>query len=153
MAPKTLSWERASFLLNAPDPDLYLTADGRAPYDGMRRDSAREAEKERALKSAKDGRFVPPRRSPTTLRRGGEGAVRERAEVQARRRYESRIAQLESTVKDADTARAIAERIKQRIDSQHSEIRKLLSSTSGGNNDAFRTRLLRDLHQLQPAPD
>ncbi|KZV91550.1 hypothetical protein EXIGLDRAFT_648141 [Exidia glandulosa HHB12029] len=35
--PETLSWECASFLLNAPDPNLCLTSDERKTYEGMRR--------------------------------------------------------------------------------------------------------------------
>jgi len=161
-------------------------------------DSAREAEKERALNRSKDKQIRQAEEKTNQLRAEieKERRMREGAETQGRRteadtkvlvaqakdlsqqlanavrakqsleaelasiatdgdhqnamnkmrrQYDARIAQLESMVEDADMARTIAERIKQRVDSQHSEIRKLLLSTGGSNPDPFRTRLLREL--------
>jgi len=61
-----------------------------------------------------------------------------------RRQYETRITQLEAQVEDAEFARTTAERIKQRIDKQHAEMRRLIAS-GGPKDDAFRSRLLREL--------
>lgn len=61
-----------------------------------------------------------------------------------RRQYEERIHQLQTQLEDSDTARSIGERIKQRVDRQLMEIRRLVA-TSGPKDDAFRTRLLNAL--------
>ncbi|KIJ56408.1 hypothetical protein M422DRAFT_150276 [Sphaerobolus stellatus SS14] len=61
-----------------------------------------------------------------------------------RRQYETRIAQLETQVEEAELGRTTAERIKQRIDQQHAEIRRLITS-SGSKDDTFRSRLLKEL--------
>jgi len=61
-----------------------------------------------------------------------------------RRQYETRIAQLEAQVEEAEIGRTTAERIKQRIDQQHAEIRRLISA-SGSKDDTFRSRLLKEL--------
>ena len=66
-----------------------------------------------------------------------------------RRQYEARISQLESKVEDAEVARTTAERIKQRIDHQHAELRRLISSS--GPRDDFRERLLKELQQADEA--
>lgn len=64
-----------------------------------------------------------------------------------RRQYETRITQLESQVEEAEFAKTTAERIKQRIDQQHAEMRRLIAS-SGPKDDAFRSRLLNELQSL-----
>lgn len=66
-----------------------------------------------------------------------------------RRDYESRITQLEVQVEDADIAKTTAERIKQKIDQQHAEIRRLI--TSSGPRDNFRERLLKELQNVDDA--
>ncbi|KZS87343.1 hypothetical protein SISNIDRAFT_303444 [Sistotremastrum niveocremeum HHB9708] len=66
------------------------------------------------------------------------------ATANMRLQYEARIADLENHLRDAHSAELIAERVKQRIDQQHRDLRRLLS-TSGTKDDALRTRLLREL--------
>jgi len=66
-----------------------------------------------------------------------------------RRQYEARISQLESKVEDAEIARTTAGRIKQSIQQQHAELRRLITS-SGPRND-FRERLLKELQQADEA--
>ncbi|KAG8752547.1 hypothetical protein FRC12_011901 [Ceratobasidium sp. 428] len=61
-----------------------------------------------------------------------------------RRQYEARIHQLQTQIEDSDTARSIGERIKQRVERQLMEIRRLVA-TSAPKDDAFRTRLLNAL--------
>ncbi|KAG8951087.1 hypothetical protein FRC04_006746 [Tulasnella sp. 424] len=64
-----------------------------------------------------------------------------------RQQYETKIAALEAEAKDAADLRATAERIKQHIERQHVELRRLISS-SGPKDDAFRARLLKELEQV-----
>jgi myosin heavy chain 9/10/11/14 len=64
--------------------------------------------------------------------------------ARVQRQYESRISQLENELHDAHLASATAARIKERIDAQHAEIRRLIMN-DGPKDDAFRTRLLREL--------
>ncbi|KAK7689538.1 hypothetical protein QCA50_007330 [Cerrena zonata] len=59
------------------------------------------------------------------------------------RQYESRISQLESDLEDALMAQDTAAKIKEHVNRQHQEIRRLIMS--GPKDDAFRTRLLREL--------
>lgn len=66
-----------------------------------------------------------------------------------RRQYEARISQLESKVEDTEIARTTAERIKQKIDQQHAELRRLIASS--GLRDDFRERLLKELQQADDA--
>lgn len=66
-----------------------------------------------------------------------------------RRQYEARISQLESKVADTEIARTTAERIKQKIDQQHAELRRLIASS--GPRDDFRDRLLKGLQQADDA--
>ena len=66
-----------------------------------------------------------------------------------RRQYEARISQLEAKVADAEVVRTTAERIKQRIDQQHAELRRLISSS--GPRDDFRERILKELQQADDA--
>lgn len=64
-----------------------------------------------------------------------------------RQQYEARIAALETEAKDAANLRATAERIKQQIERQHAELRRLISS-SGPRDDTFKARLLKELEQV-----
>ena len=66
-----------------------------------------------------------------------------------RRQYEARISQLESKVEGAEVAHMTAERIKQKVDQQHAELRRLISSS--GPRDDFRERLLKELQQADDA--
>lgn len=66
-----------------------------------------------------------------------------------RRQYEARISQLESKVEDAEIAQTTAERIKQKVDQQHAELRRLISSS--GLRDDFRERLLKEIQQADDA--
>ncbi|TDL22507.1 nonmuscle myosin heavy chain b [Rickenella mellea] len=65
-----------------------------------------------------------------------------------RREYETRIARLESELEDSESSKMTAERIKERIDRQHAEIRRLITS-SGPHDDALRTRLLQELQSVE----
>ena len=60
------------------------------------------------------------------------------------RQYESRITQLEGKLEEAETAKTTVARVKEHVDRQHAEIRRLIMS-SGPNDDTFRNRLLREL--------
>jgi myosin protein heavy chain len=60
------------------------------------------------------------------------------------RQYESRIAQLEGQLDEAHGSQVAAIRIKEQIDRHHAELRNLIES-SGSTDDAFRSRLLREL--------
>ncbi|EMD32423.1 hypothetical protein CERSUDRAFT_118769 [Gelatoporia subvermispora B] len=60
------------------------------------------------------------------------------------RQYESRISQLESQLEEAGLANHTASRIKEHVDRQHAEIRRLIMS-SGPKDDSFRSRLLKEL--------
>lgn len=65
--------------------------------------------------------------------------------AKVQRQYESRIAQLESQLQDAEMANSTAARIKEHIDRQHAEIRRLIMSDAAPRDDSFRSRLLREL--------
>ena len=60
------------------------------------------------------------------------------------RQYEAKISQLESQLEDAEWSRTTAARIKEQIDRQHAEIRRLIM-TNGPKDESFRTRLLKEL--------
>lgn len=60
------------------------------------------------------------------------------------RQYESRIAQLESQLEDAEIAKTTALRIKEHVDRQHAEIRRLIMN-NGPKDESFRSRLLKEL--------
>ncbi len=64
--------------------------------------------------------------------------------AKVQRQYESRISQLEAQLEESDFAKSAAARIKEHVDRQHAEIRRLIMS-SGPKDDSFRTRLLREL--------
>lgn len=59
------------------------------------------------------------------------------------RQYESKISQLEQKLEDAEMSHTTALRIKEHVDRQHQEIRRLI--LSGPKDEAFRSRLLREL--------
>ncbi|CAE6451317.1 unnamed protein product [Rhizoctonia solani] len=61
-----------------------------------------------------------------------------------RRQYEDRIHKLQTQLDDTDTARSIGDRIKQKVERQLMEIRRLVA-TSGPKDDVFRSRLLNAL--------
>ena len=63
--------------------------------------------------------------------------------AKVQRQYESRISQLEQQLEDAQLSGSTALRIKEHVDRQHQEIRRLIMS--GPKDEAFRTRLLREL--------
>ena len=65
-------------------------------------------------------------------------------DAKMQQQYESRITQLEGQLDDVETAKTTAARIKEHVDRQHAEIRRLMMS-SGPNDDAFRDRPLREL--------
>jgi myosin heavy chain 9/10/11/14 len=69
-----------------------------------------------------------------------------RALKKLRRDYEAKISQLEIQVEEADTARTTMEKIRQKIEQQHAEIRRLI--TTSGARDSFRERLLKELQTL-----
>ena len=60
------------------------------------------------------------------------------------RQYEAKISQLESQLEDAEWSKTTATRIRDQIDRQHAEIRRLIM-TSGPKDESFRTRLLKEL--------
>ncbi|KAI0954365.1 hypothetical protein AcV7_007621 [Taiwanofungus camphoratus] len=59
------------------------------------------------------------------------------------RQYESRINQLENQLEEAEQTRSTAFRIKEHVDRQHAEIRRLIMS--GPRDESFRSRLLKEL--------
>lgn len=64
--------------------------------------------------------------------------------AKVQRQYETRIAQLEEQLDEAETARVTAARIRERVERQHAEIRQLVM-TSGPGDSSFQSRLLREL--------
>lgn len=68
--------------------------------------------------------------------------------AKVRREYESRIAQLQRDLEEADNAQMTANRVKDLVERQHAEIRKLVLQT-GPQDDAFKTRLLQELQQTE----
>jgi myosin heavy chain 9/10/11/14 len=60
------------------------------------------------------------------------------------RQYETKIAHLESQLEDGEFSKSAAARIKEYVDRQHAEIRRLIM-TSGPKDESFRTRLLKEL--------
>jgi myosin protein heavy chain len=61
-----------------------------------------------------------------------------------KRQYEMKIAQMEAKLEDAEVARSTSERIRQRVDKQHAELRRLITS-NGPRDDSFISRLLKEL--------
>lgn len=64
--------------------------------------------------------------------------------AKVQRQYEAKISQLENQLEDADYAKTTASRIKEHVDRQHAEIRRLIMS-SGPKDETFRARLLKEL--------
>jgi len=60
------------------------------------------------------------------------------------RQYEVRIAELENKLEDSSSAQVTAARIKEQVDRQHADIRRLIMDDSP-KDDQFRSRLLREL--------
>lgn len=60
------------------------------------------------------------------------------------RQYEAKIQQLEGRLEEAETAQSLTTRIRDQVERQHAEIRRLIMS-NGPKDDAFRSRLLREL--------
>ncbi len=60
------------------------------------------------------------------------------------RQYESKIGQLEQQLEESELSKSAAARIKEHVDRQHAEIRRLIMSSSP-KDDSFRNRLLREL--------
>jgi myosin heavy chain 9/10/11/14 len=60
------------------------------------------------------------------------------------RQYEARIVELENKLQDSSSAQATAARIKEQVDRQHADIRRLIVDNTH-KDDQFRTRLLREL--------
>ena len=63
--------------------------------------------------------------------------------AKVQRQYESKISQLESQLEEALMSQDTAARIKEQVDRQHQEIRRLIMS--GPKDDAFRSRIMREL--------
>ena len=68
--------------------------------------------------------------------------------AKVRREYESRIARLQSELEESESSLTAANRIKDIVERQHAEIRKLIMS-SGPQDDNFRSRLLQELQQTE----
>ncbi|CAG7850212.1 Myosin heavy chain, non-muscle AltName: Full=Myosin II; AltName: Full=Non-muscle MHC; AltName: Full=Zipper protein [Serendipita indica DSM 11827] len=66
-----------------------------------------------------------------------------------RRDYEARITQLESQIEDSEIVRVTAERIKQKVDQQHAELRRLVASS--GIRDTFRERIMKEIQAVDDA--
>lgn len=60
------------------------------------------------------------------------------------RQYETRIAELERKLDDSDSVQVMAARIKEQVDRQHTDIRRLIMS-DGHKDEHFQKRLLREL--------
>lgn len=65
-----------------------------------------------------------------------------------RREYEAKIARLQNELEQSEASQMTANRIKDIVERQHAEIRKLVLS-SGPQDDNFRTRLLQELQQTE----
>ncbi|OCB91229.1 nonmuscle myosin heavy chain b [Sanghuangporus baumii] len=68
--------------------------------------------------------------------------------AKVRREYESKIAQLQNELEESEAAQSIANRVKDLVERQHAEIRKLILQ-SGPQDDSFRSRLLQELQQTE----
>jgi myosin protein heavy chain len=64
--------------------------------------------------------------------------------AKVQRQYEMKISQLESQLEDSEFSKTTASRIKEYVDRQHAEIRRLIMS-SGPKDESFRSRLLKEL--------
>ncbi|EKM53126.1 uncharacterized protein PHACADRAFT_259301 [Phanerochaete carnosa HHB-10118-sp] len=77
------------------------------------------------------------------LARLADGSETPNSLAKLQRQYESRISQLEQQLEDAEMSSTVAVRIKEHVDRQHQEIRRLIMS--GPKDEAFKSRLLREL--------
>lgn len=68
--------------------------------------------------------------------------------AKVRREYESRIARLQNELEESESSLTAANRIKDIVERQHAEIRKLIMS-NGPQDDNFRSRLLHELQQTE----
>ncbi len=64
--------------------------------------------------------------------------------AKVQRQYESRIAQLEEQLNDAESSKTLAAKIRERVDRHHNELRKLVMN-SGPVDASFQSRLLAEL--------
>lgn len=71
----------------------------------------------------------------------------EMAMAKMRQEYEARIAHLESDARGSESVRGATERIKQHVERQLVDLRRLISS-SGPKDDNFRARLLKELENV-----
>lgn len=69
------------------------------------------------------------------------------AVTKIRQQYEQQISQLEAEAREAQDLRATAERIKQHIERQQIELRRLISS-AGPRDENFRARLLKEIEAV-----
>ncbi|KAG9003013.1 hypothetical protein FRB94_001636 [Tulasnella sp. JGI-2019a] len=67
--------------------------------------------------------------------------------AKVRKQYEARISQLEGQLQDSDAVRGTADRIRQSIERQHAELRRLIAS-GGPKDDTFRSKFLRELEMV-----
>lgn len=65
----------------------------------------------------------------------------------AQREYEARITQLEQQLGESDLGRAAAAKLRERVEHQHAEIRRLVMN-SGPTDSTFQSRLLQELQQF-----
>ncbi|KAI0319703.1 nonmuscle myosin heavy chain b [Amylostereum chailletii] len=72
--------------------------------------------------------------------------------AKVQRQYEARISQLESQLEEAEMAKVTAARIRDHVDRQNAEIRRLIMS-GGPQDDPFRKSLLRELQLLEDELD
>lgn len=79
----------------------------------------------------------------TELQRLADDTDSSNSLAKLQRQYESRITQLEQQLEDTQISNGAAMRIKEHVDRQHQEIRRLIMS--GPKDEAFRSRLLREL--------
>lgn len=66
------------------------------------------------------------------------------------RQYESRISQLQNQLEEAETTRVTATKIREQVERQHAEIRRLIMS-NGSDHEPFRARLLQELQLAENA--
>jgi myosin protein heavy chain len=64
--------------------------------------------------------------------------------ARVQRQYEAAIAQLEAQLEEAESSKTVAARIKDQVDRQHADIRRLIMNNDPAD-DTFRSRLLREL--------
>jgi myosin heavy chain 9/10/11/14 len=80
----------------------------------------------------------------TELERLAGEADYPRSMVKMQRQYEACIVELENKLQDSSSTQATAARIKEQVDRQHADIRRLIVDNTH-KDDQFRTWLLREL--------